>query len=77
VLIAVVAATMAATAAAGFEDEAGQIGRIMRLKHDISILNLLNGLHLTDEQRAAILEEARNAQALRERYPASCYASSR
>jgi hypothetical protein len=42
--------------------------RVRNLKQDISILNLLNGLHLTDQQRIAILEEARNAQAVRDRY---------
>ncbi len=52
--------------AAGDEEEATAC--IKGLKKDISTLNLLNGLHLTTEQEAALLEEARHAQALREQY---------
>jgi hypothetical protein len=38
------------------------------LRQDIATLNLLNGLHLTDEQEVALLGEARRAERLRERY---------
>jgi len=55
-----------AAMAAGNEEE--PIARIIELKQDISMLNLLNGLHLTKNQHSAILEEARNAHALREEY---------
>ena len=59
---------IAAPAAMAAGDEADPITRISELKQDISALNLLNGLHLTKDQQAALLKEARNAHALREEY---------
>ena len=63
-----VVALVVATPAIAEDDPAEAYKDIADLKQDISILNLLNGLHLTDEQRTAILVEARSAQALKERY---------
>jgi hypothetical protein len=69
VLIAVIAgALVSVMPASAYDESAEAYERIGDLKQDISILNLLNGLHLTGEQRAAILAEARNAQAIRDRY---------
>jgi hypothetical protein len=67
-LCVIVVALAAVVPAETFDESVETYERIGDLKKDISILNLLNGLHLTDEQRSEILVEARRAQAVRERY---------
>ncbi len=67
-LIAVAVAFIAVASIPAFGEDIDAYDRIASLKRDISTLNQLNGLHLTDVQQSAILEEARNAQALRDRY---------
>jgi hypothetical protein len=60
-------ATMASDLPASIEEEKS-IECITELKRDITVLNLLNGLHLTGEQQAALLQDARNAQKVRDNY---------
>lgn len=67
-LAAAVVTLVVAMPAFAEDDPAEAYKGITNLKQDISILNLLNGLHLTDEQRTVILKEARSAQALKEQY---------
>ncbi|MBI4831888.1 MAG: hypothetical protein HY801_10120 [Candidatus Lindowbacteria bacterium] len=67
-LVVIVLVLAAVTHVMAFRDEEEPLKRIMELREDISLLNLLNGLHLTNEQQAALLTEARNAQALKMQY---------
>jgi len=47
------------------ESFTGDHGRVVSLRHDINLLNLLNGLYLTDEQVDQIIRLARQAEAYR------------
>ncbi len=45
-----------------------QLERLSELRRDIALLNLLNGLHLTEKQESALLQDARNAQDITDSY---------
>ncbi|MBI5119083.1 hypothetical protein HZA56_21675 [Candidatus Poribacteria bacterium] len=67
-VVVIVLVLAAVTHVMAFREDEEPLKRLTELREDISLLNLLNGLHLTDEQQASLLEEARNAQALRIQY---------
>ncbi len=60
--------TAAVNGSTASTQEGQQLRRLSELRRDIAVLNLLNGLHLTEKQESALLQDARNAQNIAESY---------